>query len=535
MMLGVFGGFIGGLAVFVWWAFFSRAPRIDRWGAVALMIIALVATMGILHESITTGHMGMMFFIYAVPVQSLAFLVWAVSGGRLAAKPRRVMMVATILLSCGAWGLVRSKGIGGDGRADFTWRWGKTDEGKLLDQAGEEPMTPPTVQDTVQTEADWPGFRGPHRDSIARGTKIKTDWSASPPAELWRFPVGPGCSSFAIRGNLAYTQEQRGEDETVSCYHLKTGKPAWRHRDKARFWDSHAGAGPRATPTLVDGRVYTLGATGILNALDARDGSVVWSRNAASNTKTKAPSWGFCGSPLVVGDSVIVAVQGTVAAYDRATGAPRWSGPNGGKSYSSPHLMTIDGAQQVLHMSEFGATSFAPADGTILWKYAWPGEDRIVQPGMTLEGDLLVGGGGLTLGVRRITVKRGADGWKTEDRWASRGLKPNHNDTVLHEGHAYGFIGARLGCIDLNDGKRKWRATSYGGFTILLADQDLLLVLTEKGEVALVEAVPGQFKELAKFKAIEGKTWNHPALAGDILLVRNAREMAAYRLPVAGG
>jgi outer membrane protein assembly factor BamB len=534
-MLGVFGGLLGGIGVIVWWAFFSRAPRFDRFGAVVLTILAMAATAGILDESIATGNMGLMFPIYAVPVWSLAFVLSALASSRLPAAVRRATMAAAVLLACGAWAGVRSAGISGDGTAHFTWRWAETAEQHLLAQPGDEPMEVPSAAALApKTGADWPGFRGPDRDGIARGLRIATDWSASPPVELWRRSVGPGCSSFAVRGELLYTQEQRGDDEAVTCYFWKTGKPAWIHRDKARFWDSHAGAGPRSTPALGDGRVYTLGATGLLNALDARDGSVVWSRNAASDAGTKIPAWGIASSPALIGDLVIVAAEGTVAAYDRGTGSPRWSGPDGGKSYSSPQRFTIDGVPQILHMSNAGATSFAPANGKVLWRHPWPGEDRIVQPAMTEEGALLLCGGGLKLGMHAFAIRHEAGGWKLEELWASRGMKPNYNDSVVHEGHAYGFVDLRLACIDLRDGASRWKGARYAGFTILLADQDALLVLTEKGEVALVEAVPDRFHELSKVQAIEGKTWNHPALAGNVLLVRNAREMAAFRLPLAG-
>jgi outer membrane protein assembly factor BamB len=543
------------LAVVVWWAFFSRAPWSERLGAIVLMIVALVATSRIIHVSIATGGMGMLFPIYAIPVLSLAFVVWAVASRRLSDGPRRASMVATILLACGVWTLLRTDGVTSDAiGSDFHWRWAQTPEQRLLARAGDEPLdsargepaafpaTPSTAKNkpatpaAVETGADWPGFRGPGRDSIIRGVRIETDWSKSPPVALWRRPIGPGWSSFAVRGDLLYTQEQRGEDEVVACYSLTTGKPVWRHRDAARFWESNAGAGPRATPTLSNGRVYTFGATGILNALDAGNGAVVWSRNAASDTGTKVPTWGFASSPLVVDDLVIVAASGTLAAYDVATGKPRWVGPHHDGSYSSPQVMTIDGVAQILLLSPPGAVSVAPADGALLWEHSWEG-GAIVQPALTADGDVLINAMGGTggIGTRRIAVAHGPGGWTVEERWTSNGLKPYFNDFVVHKGHAFGFDGSILACIDLKDGKRKWKGGRYGnGQLVLLPDQDLLLVLSEEGELALVAATPDRFTELARFPAIDGKTWNHPVLVGDVLLVRNDREMVAFRLSLAG-
>ena len=316
---------------------------------------------------------------------------------------------------------------------------------------------------------------------------------------------------------------------SLPVMHVTTGAPVWTHRDAARFFESNAGAGPRGTPTLDDGRVYTLGATGILNALDAGDGAVVWSRNAASDLGAKVPYWGFSGSPLVVGNLVVVAVSGTLGAYDLATGTPRWSGPARGESYSSPQLMTIQGVPQVVHLSGNGASAVAPADGTLLWEHQWKGSP-IVQPALTADGDVLITASGES-GVRRLAVAHGPRGWTAERRWGSNGLKPYFNDFVVHQGHAFGFDGRILACIDLQDGQRKWKGGRYGnGQLVLLPDQDLLLVLSEEGELALVKATPDQFTELARFKAIEGKTWNHPVLVGDILLVRNGETMAAFRL-----
>jgi outer membrane protein assembly factor BamB len=362
--------------------------------------------------------------------------------------------------------------------------------------------------------------------------RIETNWSASPPVELWRRPVGPGWSSFAVHGNLLYTQEQRGDDEVVSCYNGKTGEPVWIHRDAARFFESNGGAGPRATPTLGSGRAYTFGATGILNALDAGDGTVVWSRNVASDTGTPVPYWGFSSSPLVVDDLVIVAAAGQLAAYDLATGDPRWSGP-ADEGYSSPHLATIDGVAQILLISNAGTISVAPTDGKVLWQHPWKGFP-IVQPAVTADGSVLIAASSAS-GTRRIAVAHGPGGWTVEERWTSLALKPYFNDFVVHHGHAFGFDARILACIDLKDGERKWKGGRYGnGQLVLLPDQDLLLVLSEEGELALVKATPDQFTELARFKAIEGKTWNHPVLAGDVLLVRNGAEMAAFKLSRAG-
>jgi outer membrane protein assembly factor BamB len=589
MMYAILGGLAGGLAIVVWWVFFSRAPWAERLGAVGLMIAALFATSLIVHESIAKGAMGMLYPILAVPIASLALVAGAAASRRLSAGSRHAAMALAILLGCGMLTLIRTGGFTGGFDNDLHWRWTATPEERLLAQADEEPATvpggaaapaAPTAAEAPQeqlvaqagdepamvpsvqvptetpgempaaqaggepaaapsapaeakTGADWSSFRGPTRDGNVRGVRIATDWSASPPVELWRRPIGPGWSSFAVQGDLVYTQEQRGDDEVVACYKLSTGEPVWRHRDAARFWESNAGAGPRATPTLSNGRVYTLGATGIVNALDARDGSVVWTRNAADDTGAKLPVWGFSGSPLVVGDVVIVAASGALVAYDAATGAPRWSGPAAGEGYSSPQLVTIDGVAQVLQLNGAGAASVAPTDGTLLWEHAWKGYP-IVQPALTADGDVLISTSDKG-GTRRLAVAKGPGGWTVEERWTSIGLKPYFNDFVVHAGHAFGFDGTMLAAIDVEDGKRKWKGGRYGhGQLVLLPDQDLLLVLSEKGELALVRATPDQFTELARFPAIEGKTWNHPVLAGDVLLVRNDQEMAAFRLALAG-
>jgi outer membrane protein assembly factor BamB len=276
--------------------------------------------------------------------------------------------------------------------------------------------------------------------------------------------------------------------------------------------------------------VYTLGATGLLNALNAGDGKLIWSRNAAEDANVKVLTWGFCGSPVVAGDLVIISLAGKLAAFNAFTGEPAWFGNDGGSGYSSPHLLTICNVPQVVLMSEAGAVSVEPETGKELWNYPWHISDRILQPAWLGKDELLLIEENKN--VRRIRITLDAAGWKTSDIWTSPEIRMLYNDFVIHKGFAYGFDGPSMACIDLNDGKRMWRGARYRGFQVLLADQDLILVLSEKGELALVRADPERFTELSKILVLKEKTWNHPAVAGNILIVRNSEEMAAYRLPV---
>ena len=531
MPIGMMGSLVLGAVILIWWAFFSRAPRIERFGGAVLVLIALFSLPLLAHKSIAGGMMGFMPFIYGVPLLSLALVGWAVSGRHLSEASRRPALVAAVALACASLLVLRTEGMDGDASANFQLRWSPTAEERLLAES-EEPVAG-SVAVTNAEGGEWPGFRGVHRDGGVAGVRVGTDWSQSPPEEVWSRPVGPGWSSFAVSGELFFTQEQRGEEEVVTAYELSTGEPVWLHADTARFWESNAGAGPRSTPTYHEGRLYTLGATGLLNVLDAADGSVVWSRNAEDDAGTEVPDWAYSGSPLVWGDVVLVPVSAALMAYDRETGEPRWKVPARGVSYSSPHLMTVDGVEQVLFQSGYDIASYA-VDGTELWKHEWTGYP-IVQPAQNAEGDVLFAVNSQS-GLRRLAVTQGEGGWNVEEVWTSIGLKPYFSDYVLHDGHAYGFDGGILSCIELESGERQWKGGRYGhGQMIRLSDQGVLLVLSEKGGLAVVRASPEGFEEITKAPAIEGKTWNHPVLVNDLLLVRNDESMAAFRLPPARG
>ena len=592
MPIAMMGAVVGGLLILLWWLLFSRAPWSERLGVTVLMIAALFVTSRLIHESLAGGAMGFLFYVWAIPTLGVAVVASLVASRRRSSSFRRASIGGAIVLACGLWMLVRTEGVTSDlVGSDFRWRWTASPEQRLLAHAADNPpappaavtetpkepvaptaadnsaappasaeaKAPPTLPEPAATAAkapalseggvrrvegpgmsepvfrrvEWPGFRGRDRNSIVRGVRIETDWAQSPPVELWRRPIGPGWSSFAVDGDVLYTQEQRGQQEVVAAYKVSTGEPVWQHRDAVRFWESNGGAGPRGTPTLSHGRVYTVGATGIVNALNAGNGARIWSHNAAADTGVEVPDWGFASSPLVVGDLVIVAAAGRLVAYAAASGQLRWLGPTGGAGYSSPHLATLDGVDQILLLRGSRTISVAPADGSLLWEHVWEPGVGIVQPALTEGNTVLLSTGDAMggVGIRRIAVSHKPAGWIVEERWTSRGLKPYYNDFVVHKGHAFGFDGSILACIDLADGNRKWKGGRYGsGQLVLLADQDLLLVLSEEGELALVSATPDKFTEVARRKAIEGKTWNHPVLVGDVLLVRNGEEMAAFRI-----
>jgi outer membrane protein assembly factor BamB len=356
---------------------------------------------------------------------------------------------------------------------------------------------------------------------------------------VWRRPVGPGWSSVIVVDGRLFTQEQRGEKEAVVCLSADTGAEIWSHEEPGRFWDSLSSAGPRATPTFADGRIYAQGATGTLLCLNAASGRKVWSRNILTDSGGKLPDWGIASSPLVTHGVVVVSSAGqggkSLLAYRADTGDLAWTANAGLNSYSSPHLARLAGRQQVLFINDKGLLSLDPPTGKTLWEYAAPGQPpRSLQPLPVSDTQLLV-----PLGMEAPTdlleVSPAGNAFTVTKRWTSRNLKPSFNDFVLHDGHIYGFDGSIFTCVELKTGNRKWKKGRYGtGQVLLLADQPVLVVLSDQGQVVLVAANPNAFEELGQFQAIEGKTWNHPALAHGRLYVRNAEEMACYELTGGG-
>jgi outer membrane protein assembly factor BamB len=528
-IVGILSSVIGTLLIACWWLFFSRATIKEKLINAAIVAVFIALTPFILHESIATSMMGMMFTFYGIPLFGLAITIWAAAFSQKEGVQRTFALVGCLFVAALIAGSVKTGGFDSDIRHDFSFRWQTTHEQQVAETLPEA-NTAANLSLTQAEKPVWAGFRGERRDGKVYGSSIADNWNATPPQEMWRRPIGPGWSSFAVSGEVFFTQEQRGEEEVVACYRLDTGEPVWSHRDTTRFWESNGGAGPRGTPELVDGQIYTFGATGILNALDANTGKLLWTQHAAELINHELPGWGYASSPVVVDDVVIVAVEGVLVGFDRATGELKWQGPDWGASYASPHLFEVDGQVQVTLMARKGLLSLNPADGSILWQHEWDGRARIVQP-VVLEDNSLVLSKGERTGIKRIAVKQQEQDWKIDDVWTSISMKPYFSGFVSHKGYLYGFDGGRLACIKAEDSERQWKGGRFGsGQLLMLADQDLMIVISERGELVLVKATPESYQELGKLPAVAGKTWNYPVLADDILLVRNAEEMVAYRL-----
>jgi outer membrane protein assembly factor BamB len=528
---------VAAAGLLVWWLFASRVPWATRVLDIPIIVGAGVVTAVVTHPTLSP----IILFVYALPIITTAWVGWLLLTPMFRWPVRHAGLLTLVLLTWASFLLVRYDGVNGGMSATFHLRWTPSAEEQYLAEraAGHLPVAPVDSTPVVLQPGDWPGFRGLHRDARLTSVRLATDWNEHPPHQVWRHKVGPGWSSFAVVGGRLYTQEQRGPSEGVVCYDAGTGAEVWSHEDTARFSEEMAGPGPRATPTFHDGRIYALGATGQLNCLDAATGRLIWTHNIADDSGAKLPQWGFASSPLVAEGIVTVFAGGpggkSVLGYKADSGALAWSAGEGQFSYSSLHPARLGDVDQLLLLSDRGVTAFQPARGEVLWEHVWQLKmqmSRVVQP--TVVGDDVLIGTGFGEGTRRIHVRHDGQKWDTQEIWTSRALKPYYNDQVVHGGQVYGFDNTLFTCINLEDGKQRWKTRDYGnGQVLLLADQGLLLVLSEKGEAALVEATPDAHRELGRFQALNGKTWNHPVVAHGKLFVRNGEEAACYELAAA--
>jgi outer membrane protein assembly factor BamB len=381
---------------------------------------------------------------------------------------------------------------------------------------------------------EWTDFRGPRRDGRYEGSPLRAKWPVDGLKPLWKQPIGEGYASFVISDGRAFTIEQRGEREVVAAYDVKTGRQIWTNTWTAAFREFMGGDGPRATPTFAEGLLYALGAQGELRCLEAATGRVIWRTNILDDAGAGNVQWGMAAAPLLVDDTVVVHPGGpdgkSVVAYNKRTGVRVWSSQNDAAGYASPILATIAGVRQIVVFTATRLMGLKPEDGSFLWDYPWRTQADINASQPLLIGDNRVFvSSGYGVGAAVLELSREGSAFKVREVWRNTKIKNRFNSSVLKDGYIYGFDESIMACVDAATGDLKWKGGRYGYGQLLLAG-DQLVVLTEEGELVLVRATPDGHQELARFEAISGKTWNHPAITDGLLLVRNLREMAAFDL-----
>jgi outer membrane protein assembly factor BamB len=484
-----------------------------------------------------------------------AISAWYIAFGGRRLKTRIITVIAC-WLALNAVFLIAKPVYNGD-MGIYSWRWrfsANPDEQLAC------PLAKNVVADVKPTIHDYAAFLGGGYWPEVKNVALEADWQTHPPQLVWRHEIGAGWSAFALVGNYAFTQEQRGQEELVTCYQLDTGAPVWTHADRARFDPADfqgglGGIGPRATPTIVGDRLYTQGATGIVNCLDIRTGRAHWTHDTIAETGAAVTIWGKSGSPLVTDGVVMISLgapadqdardkyDSSLAAYDAESGEVVWSAGNRPAAYTTPVAATLAGEKQILIVDESYLTAHRASDGKVLWEYPWGSETdttaSCIQP-IPLANDRVMLCKGYGFGVALIEISRDANGqFSAKPVWdpaTNPVMKSKFANLIIHDGYAYGLDEVLMECIDAGTGAVQWKKRRHPEFghgqQLLVGDK--ILVLSETGELAIVAASPEKYQELAAIQALDpaNVTWNNLAFSAPYLVVRNAREAACYRLPL---
>jgi len=510
----------------------SAAQPIRWWMGVRILLLGIAAVIWARVHSDWPFQKRNLISYQIVIVIAIALLVWWTFLSR---APNRLRLNITyglvgLIIVCVA--LFRLRGMSGDMVPIIEFRWSK----HSMPATKPEHARVPIQQWNDSTNSAFPQFLGPERNGVLPGPRLETNWSAHPPKILWRQKLGAAWSGFAIVGNIALTQEQRGEDECVVAYELTSGQPLWLHADQTRYNTIIAGDGPRATPTVVSNRVFTLGATGILNCFDLATGQRLWTQNVVRESGGKIPQWGGAGSPLIVNGLVIVHggedAHRSLFAFHIDDGKPAWSGGTANPSYASPFLATLADAPQVLAFNEGSISSHDPATGATLWEKSW-GKGVVCASPVVVSSNRVLFSSGYGVGAELLEISRTASGkFSAKPIWKSIRMKAKFAHLFAREGILYGLDDGIFACVDLKDGSQRWKEGRYGHGQGLLVGENYLL-MSEPGELVLLRPTSDAPNELARFRVFNSKTWNPPALSGDLLLVRNDLEATCLRLKLA--
>ena len=402
--------------------------------------------------------------------------------------------------------------------------------------------------------ADWPQFLGPTRNGISSETNLCAAWPADGPPVVWQKKIGAGFSGPVVAGNRLILFHRQNDKEIVECFDAKNGSPVWRFDYPTTYRDDFGfDEGPRATPTIADGRVYTFGAEGALHALDFQSGKKIWSVDTKQTFHAPKGFFGMACSPLVEGDLVIMNLGGSddagIVAFDKKTGVVRWKKTGHEASYSSPVAADINGTRYTLVFTRDGLTVLRPSNGDITFEFPWRSRmNASVNAATPLVQDDLIflsasyGTGAVLLRFRPSTNPEGRRGAIVPTKvWSGDDILSDHYATsILHDGYLYGIHGRTdpgfeprpsLRCVELKTGKIRWSTEEIGPATLTFADGQLL-ILTETGELMRCAASPTQFKITSRAQILGFGTRAFPALANGLFYARSKDTLVCVRLRV---
>lgn len=386
----------------------------------------------------------------------------------------------------------------------------------------------------VSNADDWPQWRGANRDGISAETGLRFAWPDGRPPTLWTRAIGEGFSGVSVVGERVYTMAGDGDDELIVCLDGPTGEDIWRERIDSKFTEGH-GHGPRSTPTVHNGVVYALSAWGRLRAADARYGDTLWEIDLRAEydgrSEASEPWRGYATSPLVEGDSLVVEVGGTagrsVMAFALEDGTPRWSALSDAPAYSSPVGITVDGERQIVLLNGVAAVGLT-ADGAEAWRYPWVTsyDQNVATPVFVAPNRVFISEGYDGKGAVLLELTEAG----ASEKWRSEVMRNDFGTCVLVNGFLYGFDGTSLKCVDAASGDERWVKRGYGRGTLIAADGHLL-VLVERGQLAIARSDPAEYLETTFVKqVIAGKCWTAPSLSDGRLYLRDEKTLVVLDL-----
>ena len=383
---------------------------------------------------------------------------------------------------------------------------------------------------------DWPQFRGPNRDGISSETGLSRSWPESGPRELWRVPLGEGYSGISASGGRLFTMYGRDRSEWIAAFDAATGEEVWRFQSDDLYYDGQ-GNGPRSTPVVDGDLTFGLGAQGMLHALRTEDGAPVWSHDLKDDYGSRGPTWGFASVPLIEDDLLLVDVGGrsgsSIVAFDKRAGEEVWRSQSDLPGYAAALGVRVGGMRQAIFFTGRSVVSLAPTTGRLYWRIPWrTSYDANAAAPVFVPPDKIFISSGYDVGAVLLRMNTAEDRVAVSEVWRSRVMKNQFSSSVYYDGYLYGFDDSTLKCIEAETGEMKWRTRGFGHGSLFYAD-DHLIVLSDRGLLALIEATPSSFIEKARAQVIRGKAWTVPTLAGGRLYVRNEREMLA--LDMVGG